>query len=75
MQRIIKIQSLSKMVTQQELDEGRVYPNFKRIQQVSLKIAIDLAKYAYDNNLCDKKSYPESIEDHLNKVIYNTNYN
>jgi hypothetical protein len=62
------------MVKQNELDEGRVYPNLDRIQTVSFQIAIDIAKYAYETNLCDRNSFPSSISDHLNKVIYNPNY-
>jgi hypothetical protein len=63
------------MVTQEEIEEGRVFPNLGRIQQVSFQLAIDLAKYAYDNNLCDRKLFPKSIRDHLKMIIYNTNYN
>ncbi len=63
------------MVQQNELDEGRVYPNLDRIQDVSFQIATEIAKYAYDNNLCDRMSFPSSIENHLNKVIYKPEYN
>ena len=35
------------MVTDKELDEGRLYPPLKNIRDVSLQIAVQLADHAY----------------------------
>lgn len=61
-------------MTEQELNEGRVYPNLNRIQAVSLQIAIDVAKYAFKNNLSSMNQIPESIEEFVKSKVYNTDY-
>ena len=40
-------QALARMVTDKELDEGRLYPPLKNIRDVSLQIAVQLAEHAY----------------------------
>lgn len=71
---LIAAQSLSSQVTQEEMNEGRVYPNLSRIQTVSLQIAIDTAKYAFAQNLCHVYPLPESIEEHIESQVYHTGY-
>ncbi len=71
---LVAAEALSKKVTKQELNEGRVYPNLDRIQEVSLAIAVEVGKYASEKSLCNIYPFPESIENHLKSVIYNTNY-
>ena len=61
-------------MTQQELDEGRVYPNLKRIQNVSMGIAVDVATYAVSKNLCHLDPQPTSISDYIASKVYLTNY-
>ncbi len=62
-------------MTQNELDEGRVYPNLNRIQKVSLQIAIDVANYAHEKKLCHVYPEPDSYEEHIKHQVYSTNYN
>ena len=71
---VFVIQSLSEHVTQQELDEGRVYPNLNRIQVVSLAIAIDIAKYAMKKDLCHLYPTPDSIVELITSKVYKTSY-
>ena len=40
-------QALSRMVTDKELAEGRLYPPLENIRDVSLQIAVQLAEHAY----------------------------
>lgn len=56
------------------MNEGRTYPNLKRIQAVSLKIAIDVAKYAFENNHCHVYPVPESISEFIESKVYKTDY-
>lgn len=71
---IIVAESLSEHVTQQELDEGRVYPNLNRIQAVSLAIAIDIATYAMKKDLCHLYPTPDSIVELITSKVYKTSY-
>jgi malic enzyme len=61
-------------VTSAEMDEGRVYPNLNRVQEVSRKIALDVIKHANSQNLCLKKEDPEKFEEAINANFYNPNY-
>jgi malic enzyme len=56
------------------MDEGRVYPNLNRVQEVSRKIALDVIKHANSQNLCLKKEDPEKFEEAINANFYNPNY-
>ena len=61
-------------MTQEELDEGRVYPNLKRIQDVSVDIAVDVATYAMSKNLCQLNPKPASLRDFIASKVYLTSY-
>lgn len=56
------------------MNEGRTYPKLNRIQTVSLKIAVDVAKYALENNYCHMYPVPESLSDYIESQVYKTNY-
>lgn len=71
---IIASESLSNQVTEKELNEGRVYPNLNRIQEVSLGIAVDVGKYALEKNLCHLHPNPESIENLVKSQVYRPVY-
>jgi len=43
--------TLAGLVKEEELAEGRVYPSLRRIQEVSLAIAVAVAEVAFANNL------------------------
>jgi len=47
----IAAKTLADCVSQQDLDEGRIYPPLSQIRQVSLTIAVAVADYAYAQNL------------------------
>lgn len=56
------------------MNEGRAYPNLSRIQTVSLRIAIDVAKYALENGHCHMYPLPESLSDMIENEVYKTDY-
>nr|CAD7198959.1 unnamed protein product [Timema douglasi] len=41
-------QALADMVTEEDLEQGRIYPPLKNSRQVSLVIATAISQYAYD---------------------------
>lgn len=62
------------MVTDEHLKEGRVYPPLSQVQDVSLKIAVDLAEYVYKNGLASVYPEPEDKEAFIRSFIYDTDY-
>jgi hypothetical protein len=45
------MQECAACVTEEDLAVKRVYPTLDRIKEVSLRIAVKVANYLYDNNL------------------------
>ena len=65
--------SLANLVTESDLERGRVYPPLSRIRSVSAKIAYDVAKIVYDQGLTDKEE-PEDIEAEIHDYMYHPVY-
>jgi len=65
--------SLANLVTESDLERGRVYPPLSRIRSVSAKIAYDVAKMVYDQGLTDKEE-PEDIEAEIHDYMYHPVY-
>jgi len=61
-------------VSEKELNEGRVFPNLNRIQEVSLQIAIDVGKFALEKGLCHLHPAPESIAELVKSQVYEPVY-
>lgn len=53
--------TLAGMVTESELAEGRIYPSLKRVREVSLRIAIEVARIAYREGLAEEPQ-PADLE-------------
>lgn len=74
---LVSAESLASKVTQQEIEEGRVYPNLNRIQEVSSQIALDVGKYAQEKGLINLYPAPQSeaeLKAQLTRVAYSTEY-
>jgi len=65
--------SLANLVTESDLERGRVYPPLSRIRSVSAKIAYDVAKMAYDQGLTDKEE-PDDIKAEIHDYMYQPVY-
>ena len=61
-------------MSEKELTEGRMFPNLNRIQEVSLKIAEDVGKYALEKGLCHLHPSPESVSDLIKSNVYEPVY-
>lgn len=61
-------------MTEKDLEEGRVYPPLSSIQSVSLKIATDIATFAYKNSLALHIPEPENLEKFIRSLRYSTDY-
>lgn len=65
--------SLSEQVTKEDLEKGLVYPPMQNIHKVSLKVAIDVAEYIFDNGFASI-SKPENVESFVMDKVYKPEY-
>lgn len=55
---LVAARALADQVTQQNLDEGRLYPPLSKVREVTLDIAAHVAQYFYDQGLATLKPEP-----------------
>lgn len=61
-------------MTDEDLNSGRLYPPAKKIREVSVKIATDIAEWFYKNGKATLYPVPENIDEYLRKNLYDTTY-
>tara|TARA_B100001250_G_scaffold96518_1_gene80770 strand:- start:1211 stop:2860 length:1650 start_codon:yes stop_codon:yes gene_type:complete len=66
-------ETLSDLVSDEELSSGQLYPSLKDIRKVSKAIAITVAKKAFSEGLTNM-SIPQDIERSLDRIIYDPVY-
>ncbi|KAM6356091.1 NADP-dependent malic enzyme [Podargus strigoides] len=66
---------IAQQVSEENLQEGRLYPPLVTIQDVSLKIAVRIAEEAYRNNTASTYPQPENLEAFIRSQVYSTDYN
>lgn len=66
---------IAQQVTEENLQEGRLYPPLVTIQDVSLKIAVKIAEEAYRNNAASTYPQPKDLEAFIRSQVYSTDYN
>ena len=65
--------SLDRLVTQEDLDMGRIYPSLQRMRDVSAQIAYDVAEVAYEAGLARKRR-PKDLMAHIRSIMYDPTY-
>ncbi|MEP1231386.1 MAG: NAD-dependent malic enzyme, partial [Litorimonas sp.] len=65
--------ALAQQVSQESLDAGTLYPPLSDIREVSLNIAIAVAKTAYETGMA-QSGEPEDIQAHIQEMMYEPNY-
>ncbi|XP_033224131.1 NADP-dependent malic enzyme-like isoform X2 [Belonocnema kinseyi] len=65
---------LADMVTDEDLESGNLYPPLNDIKKCSLKIAVKLMEYAYQNSLATVHPEPENYEEFIKAQLYDTAY-
>ncbi|XP_050749509.1 NADP-dependent malic enzyme [Gymnogyps californianus] len=65
---------IAQQVSEENLQEGRLYPPLVTIQHVSLKIAVRIAEEAYRNNTASTYPQPKDLEAFIRSQVYSTNY-
>ncbi|XP_072711480.1 NADP-dependent malic enzyme [Ciconia boyciana] len=66
---------IAQQVSEENLQEGRLYPPLVTIQHVSLKIAVRIAEEAYRNNTASIYPQPKDLEAFIRSQVYSTDYN
>ncbi|XP_064303787.1 NADP-dependent malic enzyme [Phalacrocorax carbo] len=65
---------IAQQVSEENLQEGRLYPPLVTIQHVSLKIAVRIAEEAYRNNTASTYPQPKDLEAFIRSQVYSTDY-
>ena len=66
--------TLSEQVTDQDLENGLVYPPIEKIRTVSRKIAVPVAEFAYEHKLAGLYPKPKNIESYIEENQYKAEY-
>ena len=66
-------QVLAESLTQDDLDEGALYPRLHSIRDVSLAIAVAVAEQAYAQNLA-RLPQPDNLASYIRGLMYEPNY-
>ncbi|XP_054486378.1 NADP-dependent malic enzyme isoform X1 [Agelaius phoeniceus] len=72
---LLTAEVIAQQVTEENLQEGRLYPPLVTIQDVSLKIAVRLVEEAYRNNTASTYPQPKDVEAFIRSQVYSTDYN
>lgn len=65
--------TLAKLVSQESLNSGSLYPPLREIRKVSLEIACAVASTAYELGLAQNKK-PENLKSHIASMMYEPTY-
>ncbi|KAM9309363.1 NADP-dependent malic enzyme isoform 2-T2 [Pholidichthys leucotaenia] len=67
-------ESLSHLVTEKDLSEGRLYPPLSSIRDVSLKLAARIMEYAYEHRIATLFPEPLDKEAYVLSLSFSTDY-
>jgi malate dehydrogenase (oxaloacetate-decarboxylating)(NADP+) len=65
--------TLAATVSDQDVSQGSLFPPLGRIREISLAIAVAVARCAYESNLASSPRPPD-LEAAVRRVIYNPSY-
>ncbi|CAF1115453.1 unnamed protein product [Rotaria sp. Silwood1] len=71
---LIAAQKLGSLLTQKELDSGRVYPPIPTLREVTIKIAAHLVEYLYKEKKAWYYPEPKDKEEFVRMQLYDTSY-
>lgn len=71
---LLAAESLSKQVSQADLDAGRLYPPLNAIPEVSVKIACEISEWYYANGFATTHPRPVDMEEYIRDKLYDTKY-
>ncbi|PIK50834.1 putative NADP-dependent malic enzyme [Apostichopus japonicus] len=62
------------LVTQEHLNEGRVYPPLADVREVSIKIAKQVGEYGYNHGIASLYPRPSDMESYVRQRMYSYDY-
>ncbi|XP_071819248.1 NADP-dependent malic enzyme-like isoform X1 [Apostichopus japonicus] len=62
------------LVTQEHLNEGRVYPPLADVREVSVKIATQVGEYGYNHGIASLYPRPSDMESYVRQRMYSYDY-
>lgn len=72
---LVASEVLASLLTDEQIKQGRVYPPLTEINEISVKIAIEIANYAYKTGMASMYPEPNDKEDYIRSMLYNFEYN
>ncbi|XP_028164262.1 NAD-dependent malic enzyme, mitochondrial-like [Ostrinia furnacalis] len=66
--------TLANYVSETDLSIGRIYPSLAEVKEVSVAIAIEVAKMAYDEGLASVYPEPKDLAKHVQNQMYSYYY-
>lgn len=67
-------EALADLVTEEDLEVGRLYPPLSSLRDTSVKIAAKMAEEAYQEGTASTYPRPENIEEFIKKQLYDYTY-
>jgi len=65
--------TLSSMISKEDLSRGRLYPPLEKIRDISFNIAVNVAQVAFDNKIAQLPC-PENLEKSVRDTMFQPNY-
>jgi malate dehydrogenase (oxaloacetate-decarboxylating)(NADP+) len=65
--------TLARLVTQERLDRGAIYPDQSELRRVSFEIACAVVRHASENDL-GRRIRPEHVEETVRSVVWDPHY-
>lgn len=65
--------AVAELVTQENLDQGRLFPELDQIRAVSLEIGVAISRLAFEQGLADIDE-PEDLREYIASQMYEPNY-
>lgn len=67
---LVAANTLSQMVSEQDIQSGALFPRLKEIRKLSLAIAIDVAEKAHELGVAQHEK-PKDLKQHISEYMYN----
>lgn len=71
---LVSAERLANLVTDADLEIGSLYPPLETIRDCSVKIAIEVMTYAYENGLASVRPEPQNKEEFIRSQMYDLSY-